>query len=114
MISENLRTISLDTAIVAFLLAIELGRSASLMSIDSALIALTLAGVVILPFFLIADGPSLLRWLAGRFVVLTFGLIVGATLTESARFVPMSLLIIAALASCSIQFYSVFKLRLAD
>ena len=114
MISERLRGFSVDTAVVSLLLAIELGRTASTLSIDAVLVAVTLLIVSVLPYFLTEEAPTAVSWLIGRSAVGAIGVTAGVSLGASGSHAPMSLLIVAALVSCSIQFYSLFKLRLAD
>lgn len=120
---QESRFFSLDTTFVLFFLAMEIGRSFILAGFDSVLSLLTLAAFLILPYFLTSasDKGEFGRWLAGRAVVASaggiFGMMlgqaVGAFLPEVLRFAPMSLLIVAAIISCNIQFYGIIKDRLA-
>lgn len=119
----TLKIFGVDTAIVLFFLAAEYARSFRVLSLDAILMAFTTVMVMVLPYFL----PSGLRcssiwnWLAGRSVVLFAGLLAGAafgqvagyTLPEGIRFLPMTLLVMASMVSCYIQFYSLIKLRTA-
>lgn len=114
MLGEKLRGFSIDTAVVAFLLAVELGRSSVLLSFDSGLIGTALIVVAILPFCLTVEAESFSRWLAARGAVIVIGMLAGASLAESVSLAPMTLLIAAVFVSCSIQLYSLFKLRLVE
>ncbi len=106
---------AIDTAFVLFFLALELGRSSSFFAFDTLLMSITMLLLLVLPYFLPSDGelPIFSRWLAGRSVVTVIGLVFGVMLPASLAFLPMTFLIIAAMISCYVQFYSLFKLRLA-
>ena len=106
---------AIDTTFVLFFLALELGRSASFFAFDTLLMSITLLMLLVLPYFLPSDTepPAFNRWLTGRSVVAVVGLFLGAMLPASLEFLPMTFLIIAAMVSCYVQFYSLFKLRLA-
>lgn len=106
---------AIDTAFVLFFLALELGRSASFFSFDTLLMSITMLMLLVLPYFLPSDAepPAFNRWLTGRSVVAVVGLFLGTMLPASLEFLPMTFLIIAAMVSCYVQFYSLFKLRLA-
>ncbi len=113
----------IDTAFVLFFLSIEYGRSASLYSIDSMLIAITMAMLAVLPYFLPSrfEKPTFGNWLVGRTALALFAVVlgiffkqsIGVTLPVSMRFMPMTLLILASMVSCYIQFYGLMRLRLA-
>lgn len=106
---------AIDTTIVLFFLALELGRSASFFALDTLLMSITMLMLLVLPYFLPSDAepPVFSRWIAVRSVVAIFGLSIGAVLPASLEFMPMTFLILAAMVSCYVQFYSLFKLRLA-
>lgn len=125
---ENKHTVSIgmfgiDTAMVLFFLALEYGRSVRIGTPDGILMAITMAMVLVLPYFLPAglSAPTFFAWLGVRTVVAVVGLVFGAVfsyslgliLPESLRFVPMTFLIIASMVSCYVQFYGLLKLRLA-
>jgi hypothetical protein len=112
-----------DTTLVLFFLAIDFGQSLSSFALDSVFSSLTLAMLVVLPYFLPSEGekPHFANWLAGRTAIALFAMAVGfafrqalgTVLPESLRFLPMTLLIAAAMFSCYLQFYGILKIRLA-
>ena len=113
--------ISIDTTFVLFFLAMEYGRSIQMFSIDGVLMGTTMLMVLALPYFLPSpyEKPLYANWLAGRGAIALFGMLlglvfrqsVGVVLPESLRYMPMTLLVLAAMVSCYIQFYSLMKLR---
>ncbi len=113
----------IDTTFVLFFLALEYGRAVNVFSFDGLIMGVTVLMVLVLPYFLpsLTERPLFANWLIGRgfvavaAVVLGFGISqwTGTMLPEGVRFVPMTLLILASMISCYIQFYSVMKLRLA-
>lgn len=115
--------VGIDTAVVLLFLAMEYGRSARMLSLDSTLIAITMAMLIVLPYFLPSryKKPQFGKWLIGRSILALTGIAAGFTLKqnagvalpEAARFMPMTFLILASMASCYIQFYGLLKLRLA-
>ncbi len=117
------RTFSLDTTFVLFFLALEFGQSAQFFAIDSLLMSITLLMVMVLPYFLPSESepPAFGQWLVGRIAIGAIGVIaglgfrqsLGVLVPETLKFVPMTLLIIAAMLSCYLQFYGLMKLRLA-
>jgi hypothetical protein len=78
---------------------------------------------VVLPYFLPFQGekPEFERWLFGRVAIAALAIVLGAMfrqamgviLPDMFRFVPLTLLIVAATISCYIQFYSLLRFRLA-
>ena len=115
--------IGIDTTFVLFFLALEYGRGVRPASVDGLFMGTTLVMVLVLPYFLPSrfEKPSFSNWLAGRCAIALFGAVlgvvlsrsIGALLPESLRFMPLTLLIVASMVSCYIQFYSLLKLRLA-
>ena len=105
----------IDTAFVLFFLALEYGRGMRIFSLDAILMAVTMAMVLVLPYFLPSryERPTIGNWLARRGALMMAGILLGVTLPESARFMPMIFLILASMASCYIQFYGMMRLRLA-
>ena len=112
---------TVETTFVLFFLAIEFGRSFSGVALDSVIMALTLLMVAVLPYFLPSgEKPSFKSWILGRSAITLFAVLlgvlfkrsVGVFLPETFRFLPMTLLIVAAMLSCYIQFYGFLKLRL--
>jgi hypothetical protein len=107
-------TFSIDTAVVLFLLTLELGRSAGNSSIETILLAVTSLMVMVLPVALRNVELSEVRsWFTARFAIAGLGIALGIMLPTSMEFVPMTLLIPAAMISIYVQFYSLFRLRLA-
>ncbi len=113
---------AVETTFVLFFLAIEFGRSFTGLTLDSVFMALTLLMVVVLPYFLPAgEKPSFGNWLLGRSAITLLAVLLGVVfkqslgiyLPETFRFLPMTLLIVTAMLSCYIQFYSFLKLRVA-
>ena len=118
---ESARAFTLDTTFVLFFLAMDLGASALSWSLGLSL--LTFGAFIVLPYFLPFSGDQerFGRWLTGRIIVAamgtTFGLMlgqaVGTVLPEVFRFVPMTLLIVAAIICCNVQIYGILRHRLA-
>lgn len=114
---------SIDTTFVLFFLALELGRGAQLLALDTLLMSITTLMVIVLPYFLPStdEPPSFGMWLGGRSVIAAFGVLlgfgfqksVGVVVPDVLRFAPMTALVIAAMISCYFQFYCMMKLRLA-
>jgi len=114
---------ALDTTFVLFVLALEFGRTVQLVSVDGGLMGTTLLMVLVLPYFVAstAEKPSFGNWLVGRTVIAAFGVVlglafkqsIGVTLPASVRFLPLTLLVLASMISCYVQFYGLMKLRLA-
>jgi len=113
----------IDTAFVLFFLGLEYGRAVRLFTVDGTLMAITIAMVLVLPYFLpnTPHGISFGRWIVYRTSVLVLGLVAGALFTLSLgvvipatlRYLPMTLLVLSGMISCYIQFYGLLKLRLA-
>jgi len=105
----------IDTTFVLFFLALELGRSASFFALDTLMMSITMLMLLVLPYFLPSDAepPAFAGWLGVRGSVAACGVFFGVMLPASLEFLPMTFLIISAMVSCYVQFYSLFKLRLA-
>ncbi|HMQ03921.1 MAG TPA: hypothetical protein PKD26_08390 [Pyrinomonadaceae bacterium] len=111
-----------DTTLVLFFLAFDGGMRFSF-GIDGMMSAATLIIFLVFPYFLPYNGekPAFERWVMGRAVVASFGILlgilfkqaVGVLLPEMFRFVPLALLIVAGAYSALVQFYSIFRFRLA-
>ena len=110
-----------DTTFVLFFLAIEFGRTFSILRMDSIFLFVTLLMVIVLPHFLAAnEKPNFSNWLFGRSLIASFAMLlgmmfqksVGVVLPETFKFLPMTLLIITAMISCYVQYYGFLKLRL--
>ena len=114
---------SIDTTFVLFFLAVDFGQSAASFGLDSLLSLIALGMLLVVPYFLPSDAerPDLLSWLLGRSLIAIFatalGMMlrptVGTLLPDVFRFVPMTLLIVAALLSCYLQLYAMIRFRLA-
>lgn len=121
--SVGISLFGIDTAFVLFFLAMEYGRSVRAFSIDGVLMSITAAMVLVLPYFLPSNfrQPSFANWMIARSGVLLLGLVFGAIFSWSLGTVlpvtiasaPMTFLILASMISCYVQFYGLFKLRLA-
>lgn len=116
------RGFAVETTFVLFFLAVEFGRGFNGLTLDGVFLALTLLMVMVLPYFLSAEvKPDFKSWLLGRSSITIFAVLLGlmfkqslgVVLPETFRFLPMTLLIVTAMLSCYIQFYSFLKLRLA-
>jgi hypothetical protein len=118
------RPFTLDTSFVLFFLAMDMGVAKSGLGLDTVVSGLTLAAFMVLPFFLpfTREKGNFARWLIGRVMIAAAGIMFGSALgqvtgnllPEAFRFVPMSLLIVAAIICCNIQIYGILKLRLAS
>jgi hypothetical protein len=117
------RSFAIDTTFVLFFLAVELGQSESILSLDTALVGVTLLMVMALPYFVNSDEnrPAFKDWFLGRVFISLFAIVLGVmfrqalgtVLPETLRFLPMTLLILTAMISCYVQFYGFLKFRLA-
>ena len=111
-----------DTTFVLFFLAVDCGQRFTF-GIDGMLSGVTLAMFVVLPYFLPFRGekPEFERWLFGRVAIAALAIALGAMFRQALgvilhdmfRFLPFTLLIVAAMISCYIQFYSLLRFRLA-
>lgn len=114
---------AIDTTFVLFFLAVDVGQTALNLSVDTVLSVMTLVMLLVLPYFLPSDSdkPDFLNWLLGRSVIALFAIALGmmikpslgVILPETFRFLPMTLLVFTAIASCYFQFYAMIRLRLA-
>jgi hypothetical protein len=111
---------SVDTTFVLFFLALDLGLNLSVVLFDTVFLAITLITVAVLPYFLnTEEKPEFGNWLLGRSLIVGFAIIlglmfkqtIGVVLPETFRYLPFTLLIVTAMLSCYIQFYSFFRLR---
>jgi hypothetical protein len=120
---ETVGQFTLDTTFVLFFLAMDLGLVSLSMSVATVLQLATLVVFLVVPYFLpfTGDQQGFSKWLIGRIVVaavgITFGLMlgqaIGTVLPDAFRFVPMTLLIVAAIICCNVQIYGILKHRLA-
>jgi hypothetical protein len=120
--TTNDKGFAIDTTFVLFFLAVEFGQTLGSFAIDSVFLAATLLMLLVLPYFLSSEErPNFGSWILGRSAIAVFAITLGAmfkqslgvALPETFRFLPMTLLIVTAMLSCYIQFYSFLKLRLA-
>lgn len=112
-----------DKTFMLFFLALDFGQSLLSFGFDGILSGVTLALLVVLPYFLPSRGEKVdfAIWVLGRIGICVlaaglgtlFGKSVGTILPEMFRFLPLTLLIAAAMISCYAQFYGALKLRLA-
>ena len=112
-----------DTAAVGGFLGFELGRALPAGDLDVLLLVATTAMVIVQPYRLPSrtDRPSFARWAFLRVFIVAIAVFLGfqfihvprSESSETLRFVPLTLLILASMISCSIRFYSLMRLRLA-
>ena len=111
-----------DTTFVLFFLALEFGRTFSALTVDNVFLFVTLLTFAALPYSLLfGEKPCFSGWFFGRTLIAAFGMLigmmfqkaVGVVLPETFKFLPMTFLIITAMLSCYVQFYSFLRLRLA-
>jgi hypothetical protein len=113
-----------DTTIVLFFLAVLLGSSLPTSVLDGILSLTTLAAFVALPYVLMGEetAHAFGGWVLGRIFIAALGLLAGALFysalgsasPEAFKYVPMSLLLVAATASAIVQFYVIIRIRLAS
>ena len=113
---------AVDTTFVLFFLAVDLGQLTAF-SVVEVFSALSLGVVLVIPYFFHseAEKPPFSSWLLGRFGIAVFGIglgfifrqTLGVVLPEAFRFLPMTLLTVAAIASCCLQLYAIIRFRLA-
>lgn len=113
---------AIDTTFVLFFLAVEFGQNVGALAFDTIFLAITLFAVAVLPYFAEPDEkPEFGNWLLGRSLIVGFAVLLGlmfkqtlgVVLPEAFRYLPFTLLIVTAMLSCYIQFYSFFRLRLS-
>ena len=113
---------AVDTTFVLFFLAVDLGQ-ATAFSVLELFSAFALGMVLILPYFFPGDTekPPFSNWLLGRCGIAVFAIglgfmfrqALGVVLPETFRFLPMTLLIVTAMASGCLQFSAIIRFRLA-
>lgn len=114
---------AIDTTFVLFFLAVDFGLSLFSFGIDGVFSAITLSMLLVLPYFLHSSAakPEFGSWIMGRTLIAALAVVLGVmfrqtlgvVLPESFKFLPLTLLIAAAMISCYIQFYSIIRFRLA-
>ena len=123
MENESDRAFALDTTFVLFFLAVDLGQGFQNMGFDTVLSLLTLGMLIVLPYFLPGDAekPDFAPWVLGRAAIaayatvlgIMFGQSLGVVLPETFGYLPMTLVIVTAAASCCLQLCAMIKFRLA-
>jgi hypothetical protein len=113
---------ALDTAFVLFFLAMDTGQRLTF-GAEDVLSGITLVMFLVLPFYLPHDGekPGFGRWVLARTAVACAALVLGmffagslgTVLPEISRFLPLTLLIVAGVVSCCVQFNKLLGVRLA-
>lgn len=116
------RSFVLDTTFVLFFLALDCGQRFAF-GVEGFLSAATLIMFVVFPYFLPYNGekPRFERWVIERAAIASFAIMLGVMfrqslgvfLPDTLRFVPFTLLIVAAFVSCYVQLYSLLRVRLA-
>jgi hypothetical protein len=116
------RGFAVDTTFVLFFLALDLGLSFGSFGFDDVLSILTLAAFVTVPYLLPSNGekPDFESWAFGRTLIALFGLALGVAFKQSLGtvlpigfgYLPMTLLIVSATASCYLQLFSIMRFRL--
>ncbi len=114
---------AVDTTFVLFFLAVDFGQRMSFDAFDGVLSLITLTMLTVFPYFLPHSGerPEFGSWVLGRVLIATFAVALGLAFRQSLgvllpeifKFIPMTLLIVAGMLSCYIQFYDIMKFRLA-
>lgn len=117
------RSFALDTTFVLFFLAVDLGQGFQRMGFDTLLSLLTLMMLIVLPYFMPGDAekPNFTPWVLGRAAIaayatvlgIMFGQSLGVVLPETFGYLPMTLVIVTAMASCCLQLCAMIKFRLA-
>ncbi len=109
---HTLKDMGWDTGVVLFFLAVEIGRTAGFSSLESSMMLLTAAALLVLPFFVANENKVRLGdWIIIRAVIGLTGGLIGAFLPDPFKPLPMTFLILAAMVSCYIQFYGLVRLR---
>jgi hypothetical protein len=121
---ERANYFALDTTFVLFFLAMELASSISSLDFGTFLSIFTIGIFVVLPYFLSFAGekPEFTVWLLGRVFIAIVGLIgglaiqfgAGTVFSESARFLPMTLLVISGIFCAGSQIRDIIRVRLAS
>lgn len=113
---------AIDTTFVLFFLAVDLGQNLNFFRFDTAFLTVTLLAVLVLPYFAASSAkPDFVNWLFGRSLIVLLALAaglmfrqsLGTILPDSFKFLPLTLVIVAAMISCYARYYSFLKLRLS-
>jgi len=113
-----------DTTYVLFFITMDLAGSIQNMGFESILSGLTIAAFLILPYLLpfVGEKPEFTNWLVKRLFItgvgFTAGLVfqagLGNMLPESAKFLPMTFLIISGIFCAITQIRGIIGVRLAS
>lgn len=113
-----------DTTFVLFFLAMELAGGINSLNFGTFLSVLTISSFVVVPYFLpfTDEKPEFTGWVLGRVFIAIVGLIgglaiqfgAGTVFSESARFLPMTLLIISGIFCAGLQIRDIIRVRLAS
>jgi len=117
------RNFTIDTTFVLFFLAVDFGITLFSFGVDSLVSGFMLSILIFVPYLVYSSGekPEFTDWMFGRIVIGVFAIglgilfkqSLGVVLPEAFRFLPLTLLIVAAMIGCYLQFYSLLKFRLA-
>jgi len=113
----------MDTTFVLFFLAMDIGASIGSFGLGGVLSVITLGMFLVFPYLLPFSGerPEFWGWLGGRLLIAAVGIMagsalqasVGTILPESAKHLPMTLLITAGIFCTYSQICGIMKVRLA-
>jgi hypothetical protein len=122
--SSSFRAVGLDTALVLFFLAADLGRSLKLVDLGTVLSVLTILAFIVFPYFLPfeKERPQFLNWTFVRLSVAITGIVAGMGLDvlvevyfmENLKFFPMTLLIFSGIFCAITQIRDIIRFRLAS
>jgi hypothetical protein len=113
---------AIDTTFVLFFLAVDTGQTILRPDLGTFLAGVTLLMLVTLPYFLYERSikPAFAPWAATRAAIACFAVLLGIAYGSAAgnilpagfESVPFTLLIVAAMISCYMQFYDIIKVRI--
>lgn len=117
------RSFAIDTTFVLFFLAVDLGQSIETSGIDLLVSIVTLGLVLVVPYYLPSESekPDFTSWLLGRAAIAAYAIVLGimfrqslgVVLPDTVSYLPMTLVIVTALASCCLQLCAMIRFRLA-
>lgn len=117
------RSFAIDTTFVLFFLAVDLGQSIETSGIDLLVSIVTLGLVLVVPYYLPSESekPDFTSWLLGRAAIAAYAIVLGimfrqslgVVLPDTFSYLPMTLVIVTALASCCLQLCAMIRFRLA-
>jgi hypothetical protein len=122
--SVSFRAVGVDTALVLFFLAMDLGGSLTVFDLGTVLSVLTIMAFIVFPFFLPfeEERPQFLSWIAGRLFVAIAGIVAGMGLNVlvevyfmgNLQYLPMTLLIFSGIFCAITQIRDIIRFRLAS